>query len=78
MNTIALSGLRQNSAETAKKTLAACEELGFFFLDLRGDVLGDAMIECIDQLFLIGKDIFDLPESVKNKYLHDVPKSFLG
>ncbi|KAJ3479003.1 hypothetical protein NLG97_g8431 [Lecanicillium saksenae] len=78
MNTIALSGLRQNDVDTEKQTLTACEELGFFLLDLRGDSLGETMIECIDQLFVIGKGIFDLPESVKNQYLHDIPRSFLG
>ncbi|XWW95428.1 hypothetical protein V2A60_003387 [Cordyceps javanica] len=78
MNTISLSGLRENDDVVERQTLAACEELGFFFLDLRGDSIGDAMSECIDELLLIGKDIFDLPESVKNEYLHDIPKSFLG
>jgi isopenicillin N synthase-like dioxygenase len=74
MNTVSLAGLRENDA----KVVAACKELGFFFLDLRGDSMGDAMIECIDQLFTIGQEIFDLPESVKHQYLHDIPRSFLG
>ncbi|KAJ4164960.1 hypothetical protein LMH87_006612 [Akanthomyces muscarius] len=78
MSTISLSRLRENDAATAQQASTACAELGFFFLDLRGDSLGEAMVECIDELFYIGKDIFDLPESVKNQYLHDIPKSFLG
>ncbi|KAJ6780856.1 hypothetical protein PWT90_00543 [Aphanocladium album] len=78
MNTIPLSGLRHNDSDIARQTLTACEELGFFFLDLQGDSLGEIMIECIDQLFSIGKEIFDLPESVKQQYLHDIPRSFLG
>jgi isopenicillin N synthase-like dioxygenase len=40
--------------------------------------MGDTMIECIDQLFTIGQEIFDLPERVKHQYLHDIPRSFLG
>jgi isopenicillin N synthase-like dioxygenase len=78
MNTVSLAGLRENDTQTAEQVLAACKELGFFFLDLRRDSMGDAMIECIDQLFSIGQEIFDLPESVKHQYLHDIPRSFLG
>jgi isopenicillin N synthase-like dioxygenase len=78
MNTVSLEGLRENDTKAAEQTLAACKELGFFFLDLREDSMGDAMIECIDQLFTIGQEIFDLPESIKHQYLHDIPRSFLG
>ncbi|KAK8089873.1 oxidoreductase [Apiospora hydei] len=36
------------------------------------------MMEEIDQLFDVGKDILNLPEDAKQRYLHDIPKSFLG
>lgn len=78
MNTISLAGLRLADGNSAQRMLAACQELGFFSLSLRGDSLGEAMMEDIDQLFDVGKDIMNLPQHVKQQYLHDIPRSFLG
>lgn len=78
MNTVSLASLRLGEGTAAESMLAACQDLGFFFLDLRGDSLGEAMIEEIDQLFDAGRDIINLPENVKEQYLHDIPRSFLG
>lgn len=78
MHTIALAGLSSGDQSAAKSVLDACQELGFFLLDLRGDALGDTMINEIDSLFGAGKDIMHLPNEVKDKYQHDLPKSFLG
>ncbi|KAK9441955.1 oxidoreductase [Metarhizium brunneum] len=78
MNTISLAGLRLGDGNAAQRMLAACQELGFFSLSLRGDSLGEAMMEDIDQLFDVGKDIMNLSQHVKQQYLHDIPRSFLG
>lgn len=76
--TFRLGDLRSGDPTVAKDLLAACQELGFFQLDLRADKIGDAVIGEIDQLFGMGKDLFDLPPSIKEIYLHDAPRSFLG
>lgn len=78
MSTISLASLNSEDEAAAKNLLAACQELGFFLLDLNGDELGEKLIEDIDQLFLIGKDIMDLPQAVKEQYPHNPPRSFLG
>ncbi|KAK8042247.1 oxidoreductase [Apiospora rasikravindrae] len=78
LNTISLAALHSGDKTTARDVLTACRELGFFLLDLRGDVLGKTMMEEVDQLFGVGKDILNLPEDTKQRYLHDIPKSFLG
>lgn len=78
MSTISLASLNSEDDAAAKSLLAACQELGFFLLDLNGDKLGEGLIEDIDQLFSIGKDIMDLPLAVKEQYPHDPPRSFLG
>ncbi|RYP08958.1 hypothetical protein DL764_001569 [Monosporascus ibericus] len=78
MYTISLAALHSGDRNTAERVLAACQELGFFLLDLCGDGLGEIMIDEIDQLFQVGKDIMNLPEDVKQRYLHDIPRSFLG
>jgi hypothetical protein len=78
MRTISLADLRSGAQSTAQEVLLACQDLGFFLLALQGDELGDKMIEEIDELFDVGKDIMNLPDEVKQEYLHDIPKSFLG
>jgi hypothetical protein len=76
--TVSLVRLRSGDGGTAKNLLSACQELGFFLLDLRGDALGESLIDDIDQLFDATKDIMNLPQDVKKEYLHDIPRSFLG
>lgn len=78
ISTISLASLVSGDEAAARSVLEACEELGFFLLDLNGDTLGKELIEDIDQLFLAGRDILDLPAAVKEQYLMDAPKSFLG
>lgn len=55
MSTISLARLVPGDGATARSLLEACQELGFFLLDLNGDALGRALNEDIDQLFLAGK-----------------------
>ncbi|KAI4859428.1 oxidoreductase [Hypoxylon rubiginosum] len=49
LRTIPLAGLRSGDQAVAKITFTACQELGFFLLDLRGDSLGNMVIEEIDE-----------------------------
>ncbi|KAJ0117906.1 hypothetical protein J7T55_014356 [Diaporthe amygdali] len=76
---ISLVGLRKGDKVTAQSLLKACQTLGFFLLDLRGDDLGDSLVREIDQLMGgVGKDVMGLPEDVKRQYHVDVPRSFEG
>jgi isopenicillin N synthase-like dioxygenase len=78
MSTISLASLNSGDEAAARGLLTACQELGFFLLDLNGDTLGSKLMEDIDQLFLVGKEVMNLPWPVKEQYLHDAPRSFLG
>ncbi|KAL9106154.1 MAG: hypothetical protein Q9227_008802 [Pyrenula ochraceoflavens] len=78
MSTISLASLISGDAPSAKNMLEACQKLGFFLLDLRGDKLGEALSAEIDKLFAAGKEIMNLPHDVKEQYKHQIPKSFLG
>lgn len=78
ISTISLARLSSGDKAAARSLLAACQELGFFLLDLSEDKSGKELTELIDQLFSLGKEIMDLPVAVKEKYLHDAPRSFLG
>lgn len=78
IDTISLTSLDAHDEAASQSLLAACQKLGFFMLDLSGNKLGNQLIQKIDQLFLAGKEIMDLPADVKGQYLPDAPKSFLG
>lgn len=78
MQTISLASLRSGDETAANILLTACQELGFFMLDIAGDMLGNNLMKEVDQIFLAGKDIMNLPGGIKDQYLNDAPKSFLG
>jgi isopenicillin N synthase-like dioxygenase len=78
MRMVSLAGLIKGEEEDAQCLISACQELGFFLLNLHGDALGEAMISEIDSIFSLAKDILNLPNEVKSQYLHDAPRSFLG
>ena len=78
LQTLSLSQLRKGDATAQNALFKACQEFGFFLLDLRNDDLGNELISEIDTLFAMGKETFALPEDVKMKYLHDAPRSLLG
>lgn len=78
MSTVHLASLRSGDGDTLQPILAACQELGFFLLDLRGDALGEEIIEEIDELFGFAETLMNLPDHVKQQYIHDRSRSFLG
>ncbi|KEQ65455.1 Clavaminate synthase-like protein [Aureobasidium melanogenum CBS 110374] len=78
---ISLSKLKQGDPEEIDKLWKACCELGFFYLDLRGasdshkshpmssvDVNGEQLLQDAEDLFRVGKSVFDLPVEEKVKY----------
>jgi len=54
----------------------ACEDLGFFYLDLSGP--GDSLLADADQLFKTGEELFDLPLEEKKKYDFMHKNSYFG
>lgn len=78
MSTVPLASLTSVDESSAKKVLGACQDLGFFLLDLAGDALGETVIGEVDELFEVMKQLMSLPQDEKMQYLHDIPRSFLG
>jgi isopenicillin N synthase-like dioxygenase len=78
MRTVPLSQLSAGDVEAARTVLISCQDMGFFFLDLSGDELGEQMVEDVDRLFVAGKEIMYLPDHIKKEYAVNPPKSFLG
>lgn len=78
IHSIGLAELRMKNADTIRDLLDASSQLGFFLLDLRGDALGEVMIREIDRLWVFMKELLNLPNSIKARYLHEPPDHLLG
>ncbi|KAK2603884.1 hypothetical protein QQS21_003919 [Conoideocrella luteorostrata] len=78
LSTIPLAGLISGDTKVAEQLFAACQDLGFFLLDLRGDHLGEEIINEIDQLLNLSMEALNLPEEVKKRFPVTPGKSILG
>lgn len=67
--------LNRDSDEISRFT-RACEDLGFFYLDLQGP--GDSILEQSSQLFDVGAELFDLPLEEKKRYNFEHLKTYFG
>lgn len=61
------SALQTSESERAD-FLQACKDLGFFYLDLRGDSLGEKLLAESDQLFGVGEALFKEGVEELSKY----------
>lgn len=68
--------LRNNDTEEIKRLIRACEDIGFFYLDLRGP--GDDILEDANKLFEVGEGLYDLPLEEKQKYDFMHKNSYFG
>lgn len=73
---ISLSKLQAYDAEEIARLTQACEDLGFFYLDLRGP--GDQILKEADQMFNLAEDLYDLPLEEKKKYDFMHKNSYFG
>jgi len=67
--------LGRDEAEV-KRFNRACEDLGFFYLDLEGD--GDSLLRDANGLFDVAEALCDLPLEEKQKYDFSSQKSYFG
>jgi isopenicillin N synthase-like dioxygenase len=67
---LSLSSLLARDPDEIARFTAACEDLGFFYLDLStsSPTLGTNLLRDADSLFSVGEALFDLPVSEKTKY----------
>jgi isopenicillin N synthase-like dioxygenase len=73
---LSLAKLIQRDADEVSRFVRACEDLGFFYLDLSGP--GDSLLADADQLFKTGEELFDLPLEEKKKYDFMHKNSYFG
>lgn len=74
--TLSFDKLQKNDSQEIKRLVRACEDLGFFYLDLRGP--GDRILNDADKLFKIGEELYDLPLEEKQKYDFMHKNSYFG
>ncbi|KAB8225744.1 oxidoreductase [Aspergillus novoparasiticus] len=70
---VSLSALESNCAAEAQKLLSACQEWGFFLLDLEGSDEGTAMLQCAEDMFDLTADLSAMDYETLNRYHHKPP-----
>lgn len=73
---LSLAKLLARDTEEVERCVRACEDIGFFYLDLRG--AGDDILRDADELFKVNADLFDLPLEEKTKYDFMHKNSYFG
>lgn len=73
---LSLTKLLQRDEGEVNRFVRACEDLGFFYLDLSGP--GDSLLADADALFKVNSDLYDLPLEEKKKYDFTLKKSYFG
>ncbi|PCH08486.1 Oxoglutarate/iron-dependent dioxygenase [Penicillium occitanis (nom. inval.)] len=78
LDRLSLAKLLQHDSEECRKFCRACEDIGFFYLDLRDQELGDSILSDADELFRISEQLFVLDVKEKSKYDHSKKRSYYG
>lgn len=77
LHRLSLTALREDGPES-DRFFAASKELGFFYLDLRGDREGEELLKCSNELFALGPKLFDLGREELIKYDYKSQGSYMG
>lgn len=75
---ISLEKLLSNDKDELNRLCNACEEIGFFYMDLRGTHNGNNILGSADRLFAIEQELFDLSLEEKQKYDFSKEGSYFG
>jgi isopenicillin N synthase-like dioxygenase len=77
LHRLSLSKLRNDPAES-DRLFSASKDLGFFYLDLRGDEEGEKLLKEADQFFHLGPNFYDLGRDELQKYDYRSQGSYMG
>lgn len=78
LDRLSLAKLIAHDSEEYHKFCRACEDVGFFYLDLRGQEQGDSILSQADILFKISEQLFALDFKEKSRYDHSKERSYYG
>jgi len=77
LHRLSLSRLRSSTSES-ERLFSSCKDLGFFYLDLRGDVQGENLLKDADKLFSLAPKLYDLGREELVKYDYKALGSYMG
>ncbi|KAL4753701.1 hypothetical protein BDW72DRAFT_190907 [Aspergillus terricola var. indicus] len=75
---LSLKALLAGNETEIQRLSKACEDIGFFYLDMREAGTLTQVLKDADKLFEIGAGLFELPLEEKNKYDLSSHKSYFG
>jgi isopenicillin N synthase-like dioxygenase len=75
---LSLEKLLNHDKEELERFSKTCEEIGFFYLDLRHADQGESILADAYQLFKVGEDLFSLDLDEKVKYDFSKKNSYFG
>lgn len=75
---LSLEKLISRDVDELKRFCDACEDVGFFYLDLRGPTTGESILSDAAKLFSLGEKLFDLDLDEKQKYDFSTKNSYFG
>ncbi|KAL4919826.1 hypothetical protein BDW62DRAFT_216697 [Aspergillus aurantiobrunneus] len=75
---LSLKDLLTEDEEEIQRLSKGCEEIGFFYLDIRNAGAVAQILEDADKLFEIEAELFELPLEEKRKYDFSSQKSYFG
>lgn len=75
---LSLEKLLANDKAETQRLFQACEEIGFFYLNLQDSQTGSSLLKDADKLFQVGENLFDLDLAEKQKYDFSQQKSYFG
>ncbi|EED22981.1 oxidoreductase, 2OG-Fe(II) oxygenase family, putative [Talaromyces stipitatus ATCC 10500] len=78
LDRLSLTKLLRYDSDEYRKFCRACENIGFFYLDLRNEGQGDSILSDADELFKISEQLFALDFEEKSKYDHSKKRSYYG
>lgn len=75
---VSLAKLSSHLELEIKAMFKACQQSGFFILDLNGDTVGEEMITELDRIFGVIAETMKLSHEDKEKYHANLPEKFWG
>lgn len=76
--TISLRELENSSEEATEKLFQACQEWGFFFLDLQGSEKGASLLKDGENMFDLTVDTYALDQKTLDNYAYNPPHDLTG
>lgn len=75
---LSLEKLLAHDEAESERLLQACEDIGFFYLNLEDSKTGSSLLNDADELFQVGGNLFDLDLAEKQQYDFSEQKSYFG